>query len=86
MSTVEAAVSDVSRSIARLDEQPDGAALAELVAANLAHQFARLGRNAARMITGRDVRAALIAHGASKLTAERWAQRIGTQIRETYSM
>lgn len=81
---VSPTVLDAARAVARLDENPDDREAAELVAANLGHQFARLGWGAARAVTGRDVRGALVALGASTFTVERWNQRVGTMIRKGY--
>jgi hypothetical protein len=85
---------DVARAVATLDEHASlvGAhslgndALAR-VASNLAYQFARhnglLGSNT--RVTTRDVRAALIAHGASTFTVEQHARAIAAMIRADFS-
>lgn len=86
MTHIPPTVLDAARAVAKLDENPDDTAAAELVAANLGHQFARLGWGAARAINGRDVRGALVALGASTVTVERWNQRLGTMIRKNYAL
>lgn len=91
MTTYSPTVADVSRAIAYLDENACGDAdivhgAVRRVSRNLAWQFARHnGWGGRRNVSTRDVRAALIAHGASTLTVERYARRIAAAIRADYS-
>lgn len=84
-------VLDVSRAIAKLDESnPVGFDIdnddVRLVAKNLAYQFAKHnGWGGRRNVTMRDVRAALIAHGASTLTVEQFARTIASRIRSDFT-
>lgn len=78
-------VLDVSRAIAYLDENPE-VRNTKLVIENLAYQFAKHnGWGGRRNVTTRDVRAALIAHGASTLTVEKFARVIASRIRSDFS-
>lgn len=84
-------ITDVSRAVAYLDENAcsDADIVARgvmRVASNLAYQFAKHnGWGGRRNVSTRDVRAAMIAHGASTFTVERYARRIASRIRSDYS-
>ena len=90
MTTFSPTVADVSRAIAFLDENACGDADivhagVRRVARNLAYQFARHGWAVCRGVNARDVRAALIAHGANPFTVEHYARRIASAIRADFS-
>jgi membrane protein involved in colicin uptake len=84
-------VKDVSRAIAQLDvvATSDTAEVNDAVASvasNLAYQFARHnGWGGRKNVTQRDVRAALISHGASTITVEQYARRIASTIRADFT-
>lgn len=90
--TVSETVLDVSHAIAYLDENAaDSADSQKLymrlrVARNLAYQFARHNGWGGRIkVTTRDVRAALIAHGASPFTVQQHARAIAGMIRADFN-
>jgi hypothetical protein len=90
MTTYSPTVADVSRAVAFLDENACSDAdivhaATRRVARNLAYQFARHGWAVCRGVNTRDVRAVLIAHGASALTVEQFARRISAAIRADFS-
>jgi len=86
MSDYAATVRDVSRAVAVLNEHPDDVDAVARVSSNLAFQFARHHAWGGRKnVTARDVRYALISHGADTLTVERNARRIASRIRADFS-
>jgi hypothetical protein len=89
--TVSPTVKDVSRAVDNLDlvvaNDPDDIddAVAR-VASNLAYQFHRYnGWGGRKNVTTRDVRVALISHGADPLLIDRYARRIASAIRADFS-
>jgi hypothetical protein len=86
--TISPTTLDVARAVATLDEFADSAGfdLRHRVASNLAYQFAKHnGWGGRRNITTRDVRAVLIAHGATAFTVEQHARAIASLIRSDFS-
>lgn len=97
--SVSPTVLDVARAVAKLDElvtpgrrrtvatyANDRDDAIARVARNLAYQFAKHnGWGGRRNVTTRDVRAALIAHGASTLTVEQHARAIASRIRSDFT-
>jgi hypothetical protein len=89
---VQPTVKDVSRAVANLSDsfamgdpykREDGIAR---VASNLAFQFARVNPWGGRKnITTRDVRAALISHGADAITIDKYARTIASRIRSDFT-
>lgn len=83
-------VADVSRAVAEIDaiachDADVVHAACRRVARNLSFQFSRHGWGACRGVSKADVRAALIAHGASQFTVEQFAARIARTIRADFS-
>jgi hypothetical protein len=91
VTTFSPTVADVSRAIAFLDENACSDAdivhaAMRRVSRNLAYQFAQHnGWGGRRNVSTRDIRAALIAHGASSLTVQQYARRIASAIRSDFS-
>lgn len=94
MSNVRPTVKDVSRAVAHLNETyrplvPTSVATDDAiarVASNFAYQFARHnGWGGRKNVTTRDVRAALIVHGADPLVADKTARRIAGTIRADFT-
>lgn len=92
MTTVRPTVKDVSRAVATLSDsfamgnpyQRDETVA--LVASNLAFQFSRYnGWGGRKNVTTRDVKAALIAHGADAIAVDRFARTIASRIRSDFS-
>jgi hypothetical protein len=88
--TVAPTTLDVARAIDALDVNafPETGAfeLRQRVASNLAYQFHKHnGWGGRKNVTTRDVRAALIAHGASTFTVEQHARAIAAMIRADFS-
>jgi hypothetical protein len=88
--SVSPTITDVSRAVAYLDENASGgnatAGAVRLVAKNLAYQFSKHnGWGGRKNVTTRDVRAAMISHGASTFTVEQFARTIASRIRSDFS-
>ena len=76
--TVSPTVLDVSRAIDELNQYGGEYSQVHLVASNLAFQFARQGMR--EQVTARDVRYALVAHGANCITISMFAKRIAAMV------
>jgi hypothetical protein len=88
MTDYASTVKDVSRAVANLDtaRESDATDAANRVASNLAYQFARHNPLGGRKnVTTRDVRAALMSHGAHPITVDRYARKIANTIRNDFS-